>query len=101
MIDTIHITSRLAIDELIANGFTVKVDYEMDNRHTPHSCLGSIMKDNKSIPFFDTNEDDSCITEIGLIGHDWTELLEEIKKVIPFNYEETWSREYNEQFKDK
>lgn len=86
MIKTIHITSRLAIDELIANGFTVKVDYEMDNRHTPHSCLGSIMKDKKSIPFFDTNEDETCITEIGLVGHDYMELIEEIRTIIPFEF---------------
>ena len=86
MIKTIHITSKLPIDELVKNGYTVKVDYEMDNRHTPHSCLGCIIKDGKSVPFFDTNEDETCITEIGLVGHDYMELIEEIRSIIPFEF---------------
>jgi hypothetical protein len=86
MIKSIHIISELKIDELISKGFTVKVDYDMDHRHSEHSCLGCIMKDGRSIPFFDMNDDETCITELGLVGHEWKNIIGEIMSVVPFKY---------------
>lgn len=86
MIRSIHIKSELTVDDLIASGYTVKIDYDMDFRNSPHSCLGCIMKDGRSVPFFDMDDNHRCITEIGLVGHEWGMLLGEIFNEFHFSY---------------
>jgi hypothetical protein len=44
------------------------------------------MKDGRSIPFFDMNDDETCITELGLVGHEWKNIIGEIMSVVPFKY---------------
>ncbi len=87
MIKSLQILSPLNVDELIAKGYTVKIDYEMDSRHSQHSCLGCIMKDGRSLPFFDMDDEQKSITEIGLVGHEWETLLGDIFKEFSFEYD--------------